>query len=887
MGAVALVRAAVLLVILCVLEAEPAPLPLIAFRAPGFAAAMEGASSGGPCCDEAYRDAGGLSGDEVPESEDESLELQPDHIACWEHAQPRWRTEATLSTSRPSPPRDGEQKPALFPTRASPQLPTSEPAAASKHRASDYNTVFTNAKAGMDDVDKEYVKSVVYTMSKDSNFFKNEQRKNNENTKNIEALKLRLNALTAAQLESAQKWADKHMVALERTRDLSRTFIHVDMDMFFAAVEQMHRPELKDIPFAIGGLGMISTANYVARKYGVRSAMPGFIGKVLCAKPAPGSSLPSAELEFVQPDFSKYTAVSQQVKQLLKDTFDPHIQSGGIDEVYLDVTDYMRTHKKTADEVAQEVRVLVQQSSYTMPAVTEPVSGLTCSCGAAPNRRLAKICSDINKPNGQYVLGASREEVLDFVRTLPIRKVGGIGKVTERTLEEVFGARTCHDLALASAPIACLLQPSTAQFLLTVALGSGGSESHEQLEMAGHERKSISCERTFRDLSARKELENKLQELATALAQDMMEQGLTGKTLTLKLKPVTFDTFTRAVTLASYTCDARTIMNAALALLRKEYPLKIRLMGLRMSKLATNATTPVPASQPTLSLFFGHDASASVDARDDIGAHLSRHSATLQSNPAERTQGLEVAEEAVDLLLSLARCPREEAVHVLRQCGCDVQRAADLLFHRVEAGAPALPAGAAACTNSSHQRTALSGSSSVPPELASASQARVEAGHASQVDSAGAGRACASDAPACSRPGTGTITSFFAPRGQAHTSASKTARCPPEEAASSGHDRAAAGGASQADLDMQDKIAKIVEIGIANRDQAAAALSKAGGRLETAVNVLMEASTCPPFLPGGARLPASLARRSAGTSGTKRKAKGPLDAVFMRKPSHD
>jgi hypothetical protein len=86
---------------------------------------------------------------------------------------------------------------------------------------------------------------------------------------------------------------------------------------------------------------------------------------------------------------------------------------------------------------------------------------------------------------------------------------------------------------------------------------------------------------------------------------------------------------------------------------------------------------------------------------------------------------------------------------------------------------------------------------------------------------------------------------------------------------------------------MQDKIAKIVEIGIANRDQAAAALSKAGGRLETAVNVLMEASTCPPFLPGGARLPASLARRSAGTSGTKRKAKGPLDAVFMRKPSHD
>lgn len=148
-----------------------------------------------------------------------------------------------------------------------------------KSSGNDYETVFTNAKAGMDDVDKEYVKKVVFEMSKDSNFYKNEQRKGEEAEKRINALKEKLHSLTAAELENAEKLADRFMSEAEASQDLSRTFIHVDMDMFFAAVSQLHRPELEKIPFAIGGLGMISTANYVARKYGVRSAMPGFIGK--------------------------------------------------------------------------------------------------------------------------------------------------------------------------------------------------------------------------------------------------------------------------------------------------------------------------------------------------------------------------------------------------------------------------------------------------------------------------------------------------------------------------------------------------------------------------------------------------------------------------------
>jgi hypothetical protein len=284
--------------------------------------------------------------DEVPDSEPE---LEAYSLGCWNQAPRGWGRVAGI-----------DEEPSVAAAAASGGVPVP----ATKQRqggAADYDTVFTNSKAGMDEVDKDYVKGVVYEMSKDSNFFKNEQRKNEENTKRNLALKQRLEALSRAELDAAGKWADKFVAQLERTRDLSRTFIHVDMDMFFAAVEQMCRPELAAKPFAIGGIGMISTANYVARRYGVRSAMPGFIGKALCAKPAPGSALPPAELVFVGHDFGKYKAVSEQVKQLLQ-AFDPYLQSGGIDEVYLDVTDYMRTHGKSADQTAHDIRARVRSA---------------------------------------------------------------------------------------------------------------------------------------------------------------------------------------------------------------------------------------------------------------------------------------------------------------------------------------------------------------------------------------------------------------------------------------------------------------------------------------------------------------------------------------------
>ncbi len=125
------------------------------------------------------------------------------------------------------------------------------------------------------------------------------------------------------------------------------------------------------------------------------------------------------------------------MKDVLRE-FDPHLQSGGIDEAYLDVTDYMSKTDMTGPQVAETLRTRIREHKWKFQGLDEPLAGLTASCGIAANRRLAKICSDINKPDGQYVLPSNRADILQFVSTLPIRKVGGIGKVTERMLHEVL-----------------------------------------------------------------------------------------------------------------------------------------------------------------------------------------------------------------------------------------------------------------------------------------------------------------------------------------------------------------------------------------------------------------------------------------------------------------
>jgi len=179
------------------------------------------------------------------------------------------------------------------------------------------------------------------------------------------------------------------------------------MDAFYASVEERDEPTLKDVPFAVGGMSMISTANYHARKFGVRSAMPGFIAIKLCP-----------QLRFVSSNFEKYTAAAEIVRAILRE-YDPDLRCIGLDEATLRITSYVAEHGVTPLFVADEIRRRVREAS-----------GLTCSCGVAPVRFLAKVCSDQNKPNGTCLLPSSRKAVVDFTGSLPVRKIGGIGKVS-------------------------------------------------------------------------------------------------------------------------------------------------------------------------------------------------------------------------------------------------------------------------------------------------------------------------------------------------------------------------------------------------------------------------------------------------------------------------
>ncbi|CAM8971715.1 unnamed protein product [Rhodiola kirilowii] len=418
-----------------------------------------------------------------------------------------------------------------------------------------YHTVYTNAKAGMDGVDKEKVQKIVYEMSKGSKYFEHEERKEALMKQKIENMRALCSKLTPSDLLRYQTVAEQKIVELEAMRDLTRIWLHVDMDAFYAAVETLSNLSLQGKPMAVGGLSMICTANYEARKFGVRAAMPGFIARKLCP-----------ELIFVPTDFKKYTHYSDLTRKVFQD-YDPKFIAASLDEAYLDITETCKVRGISGAEIADELRSRIYEET-----------GLTCSAGVAANRLLAKVCSDINKPNGQFVLPNDRMAVMTFISSLPIRKIGGIGKVTEHILKDVFGISTCEQMLQKGGYLCALFSQSSADFFLSVGLGLGSVHTPET-----RMRKSISNERTFSATENKDLLYNKLAELAETLSADMQKEGIHGRTLTLKLKTASFEVRSRAVTMPKYISSAEEILNHASKLLKAELPVSVRLMGLRMS----------------------------------------------------------------------------------------------------------------------------------------------------------------------------------------------------------------------------------------------------------------------------------------------------------------
>ena len=191
---------------------------------------------------------------------------------------------------------------------------------------------------------------------------------------------------------------------------------------------------------------MISTANYAARKFGVRSAMPGFIAKKLCP-----------QLVFVDSDFAKYKHYASLTREVFKE-YDPQFDAGSLDEAYLEISAYCAAKSMTPADVAEALRREVREKTK-----------LTCSAGVAPTRRLAKVCSDANKPDGQMVIEPTRDAVAALLSSLPVRKIGGVGKVLDRTLA-AFGIATCGDLLRERALVVALFSEVQSDFLLGVAV---------------------------------------------------------------------------------------------------------------------------------------------------------------------------------------------------------------------------------------------------------------------------------------------------------------------------------------------------------------------------------------------------------------------------------
>ncbi|EXJ96031.1 DNA polymerase kappa subunit [Capronia coronata CBS 617.96] len=418
-------------------------------------------------------------------------------------------------------------------------------------------------KAGQDAVDQKKVSEIIYEASKGSKFFSNEEAKDKNLTTKIERILRQKAQLEKIDLRADLRRADDYIASLELSRDLSQYVVHIDCDAFYAAVEEIDRPELKNVPMAVG-VGVLTTCNYEARKYGCRSAMAGFVAKKLCP-----------QLICLPMNFDKYTAKAKEVRAILAE-YDPRFESASIDEAYLNITEYCISHDIDPEAAVEQLRREVHEKCQ-----------ITISAGIAPNAKLAKICSNKNKPNGQFRIPNDRNAVMSFISALPVRKVNGVGRVFERELDAI-GIKTCGDIYAYRGYLQRLFGEKAFQFLMQTSLGLGRTAVQPADE---YERKSVGTESTFRDISSKQELREKLRHTAEELEKDMARVNVKGRTLVLKVKLHTYEVFTRQVVPPKAVHRAEDLYNYSLPMLtklEKEIPeFRLRLLGLRCTHLVS------------------------------------------------------------------------------------------------------------------------------------------------------------------------------------------------------------------------------------------------------------------------------------------------------------
>ena len=343
-----------------------------------------------------------------------------------------------------------------------------------------------------------------------------------------------------------------------------RRILHVDMDAFYASVEQRDAPELRGRPVAVGGSpdsrGVVAAASYEARRFGVRSAMPMARAVRLCP-----------ELAIVRPDFAKYKAASEKVMEILHSAT-PLVEPLSLDEAYLDVTEN-RWSEPLAMNVARRIKREIRETL-----------DLTASAGVAPNKFLAKIASGWEKPDGLTVIAPERVE--SFLQKLPVEALWGVGPVTANKLRAI-GIFRLIEIRSADPKVLEDTVGGLADWL--VQLSHGIDERPVQPE---RERKSISSETTFaRDLTELADIERELDALAAEVAVALARKGLVARTVTIKVRYADFTTVTRSHTAQGATRSARSLSVRARALLERTDAARrpVRLLGVGAHGLAASA----------------------------------------------------------------------------------------------------------------------------------------------------------------------------------------------------------------------------------------------------------------------------------------------------------
>lgn len=341
---------------------------------------------------------------------------------------------------------------------------------------------------------------------------------------------------------------------------MTRKIIHIDMDAFYASVEQRDFAELRGKPIAVGGSserGVVAAASYEARKFGVRSAMSSRIAKQKCP-----------QLIFVKPRFEVYKQVSNEIREIFLE-YTPLVEPLSLDEAYLDVTENLKGIE-TATQIAQEIKACIKDKT-----------GLTASAGVSVNKFLAKIASDYRKPDGLFVIKPSQAE--KFVEELEINKFHGIGKVTAERMHKM-GIFTGRDLKTKSIEFLTKHFGKVGRYYFDIAQGIDNRQVNPDSI-----RKSIGVENTFdRDFTDPDDLYREMDDILEQLWKRMSRVKAYGKTITLKIKFADFESITRSRTSQLPILEETLLAKISYEMLHALLPMPkgVRLLGIYLSNLS-------------------------------------------------------------------------------------------------------------------------------------------------------------------------------------------------------------------------------------------------------------------------------------------------------------